>query len=142
MWSLGVSLYAMSVIMIQSAKARELHLQDHVVQQSYRLSGRLPFDVEEDCSKHQLLIAMINKGFTAEVSAGLGAKVSLEARLLVSQLLTVRPDLRIKVVQQSKPLEVLGTMRTESCIRQVKLQPAPGSPRINPCHLFSSLVTR
>ena len=104
MWSLGVSLYAMSVIMIQSTMAR-----DHVVQQSCRLSGRLPFDVEEDCSKHQLLIAMINKGFTAEVSAGLGAKVSLEARLLVSQLLTVRPDLRIKVVQQSKPLEVLGS---------------------------------
>ena len=104
MWSLGVSLYAMSVIMIQSTEARELHLQ-----QSCRLSGRLPFDVEEDCSKHQLLIAMINKGFTAEVSAGLGAKVSLEARLLVSRLLTVRPDLRIKVVQQSKPLEVLGS---------------------------------
>ena len=103
MWSLGVSLYAMSVIMIQSTMARELYL----VQQSCRLSGRLPFDVEEDCSKHQLLIAMINKGFTAEVSAGLGAKVSLEARLLVSQLLTVRPDLRIKVVQQSKPWKYL-----------------------------------
>ena len=45
-----------------------------------RLSGRLPFDVEEDCSKHQLLIAMINKGFTAEISSGLGPRVSVEAR--------------------------------------------------------------
>ena len=98
--------------------------------------------MEEDCSKHQLLITMINKGFTAEVSAGLGAKVSLEARLLVSQLLTVRPDLRIKVVQQSKPLEVLVSMRTDPCIRHVKLQPAPGSPKINPCHLLSSRVIR
>merc|ERR1711990_538955 len=71
MWSLGVSLYAM-------------------------LSGRLPFDVEEDCSKHQQLIAMINEGFTDEISAGLGAKVSVEARLLVSRLLTVQPNLRIK----------------------------------------------
>ena len=53
--------------------------------------------MEEDCSKHQKLIALINKGFTKEVSAGLGPKVSLEARLLVSRLLTVQPDLRIKV---------------------------------------------
>ena len=53
--------------------------------------------MEEDCSKHQKLIALINKGFTNEVSAGLGPKVSLEARLLVSRLLTVQPDLRIKV---------------------------------------------
>ena len=70
-----------------------------------RLSGRLPFDVEEDCSKHQLLIAMIDKGFTAEISAGLGPRVSVEARLLVSRLLTVQPDLRIKVAPNSKPLE-------------------------------------
>ena len=53
--------------------------------------------MEEDCSKHQMLIALINKGFTNEVSAGLGSKVSLKARLLVSRLLTVQPDLRIKV---------------------------------------------
>ena len=53
--------------------------------------------MEEDCSKHQKLIALINKGFTHEVSAGLGPKVSLEARLLISRLLTVQPDLRIKV---------------------------------------------
>ena len=71
----------------------------------HRLSGRLPFDVEEDCSKHQLLIAMINKGFTAEISAGLGPRVSVEARLLVSRLLTVQPDLRIKVAPNSKPFE-------------------------------------
>ena len=71
-----------------------------------RLSGRLPFDVEEDCSKHQLLIAMINKGFTAEISAGLArSSVSVEARLLVSRLLTVQPDLRIKVAPNSKPFE-------------------------------------
>ena len=70
-----------------------------------RLSGRLPFDVEEDCSKHQLLIAMIDKGFTAEISAGLGPRVSVEARLLVSRLLTVQPDLRIKVAPNSKPFE-------------------------------------
>ena len=68
-----------------------------------RLSGRLPFDVEEDCSKHQQLIAMINKGFTDEISAGLGAKVSMEARLLVSRLLTVQPNLRIKVAPDLKP---------------------------------------
>ena len=68
-----------------------------------RLSGRLPFDVEEDCSKHQQLIAMINKGFTDEISAGLGAKVSVEARLLVSRLLTVQPNLRIKVAPDLKP---------------------------------------
>ena len=53
--------------------------------------------MEEDCSKHQKLIMLINKGFTNEVSAGLGPKVSLEARLLISRLLTVQPDLRIKV---------------------------------------------
>ena len=53
--------------------------------------------MEEDCSKHQKLIALINKGFTNEVSAGLGLEVSLEARLLISRLLTVQPDLRIKV---------------------------------------------
>ena len=70
-----------------------------------RLCGRLPFDVEEDCSKHQLLIAMIDKGFTAEISAGLGPRVSVEARLLVSRLLTVQPDLRIKVAPNSKPFE-------------------------------------
>ena len=63
----------------------------------HRLSGRLPFDVEEDCSKHQLLIAMINEGFTAKISAGLGAKLSVEARTLVSRLLTFDPHLRIKV---------------------------------------------
>ena len=68
-----------------------------------RLSGRLPFDVEEDCSKHQLLIAMINKGFTAEISSGLGPRVSVEARHLVSRLLTVQPDLRIKVASNLKP---------------------------------------
>ena len=73
--------------------------------QQHRLSGRLPFDVEEDCSKHQLLIAMIDKGFTAEISAGLGPRVSVEARLLVSRLLTVQPDLRIKVAPNSKPFE-------------------------------------
>ena len=53
--------------------------------------------MEEDCSKHKMLITLINKGFTNEVSAGLGLEVSLEARLLVSRLLTVQPDLRIKV---------------------------------------------
>ena len=53
--------------------------------------------MEEDCSKHQQLIAMINEGFTDEISAGLGAKVSTEARLLVSRLLTVQSNLRIKV---------------------------------------------
>ena len=53
--------------------------------------------MEEDCSKHQKLIALINKGFTNEVSASLGPEVSLEARLLISRLLTVQPDLRIKV---------------------------------------------
>ena len=68
-----------------------------------RLSGRLPFDVEEDCSKHQQLIAMINGGFTDEISAGLGPKVSMEARLLVSRLLTVQPNLRIKVAPDLKP---------------------------------------
>ena len=71
----------------------------------HRLSGRLPFDVEEDCSKHQQLIAMINEGFTDEISAGLGPRVSVEARLLVSRLLTVQPDLRIKVAPNSKPFE-------------------------------------
>ena len=59
--------------------------------------------MEEDCSKHQQLIAMINKGFTDEISAGLGAKVSVEARLLVSRLLTVQPNLRIKVAPDLKP---------------------------------------
>ena len=68
-----------------------------------RLSGRLPFDVEEDCSKHQQLITMINKGFTDDISAGLGSKVSMEARLLVSRLLTVQPNLRIKVDPDLKP---------------------------------------
>ena len=67
-----------------------------------RLSGRLPFDVEEDCSKHQQLIAMINDGFTEEISSGLGSKVSVEARLLLSRLLTVQHDLRIKVVSDLK----------------------------------------
>ena len=67
-----------------------------------RLSGRLPFDVEEDCSKHQQLIAMINEGFTDEISFGLGAKVSVEARLLLSRLLTVQHDLRIKVAPDLK----------------------------------------
>ena len=57
----------------------------------------VPFDMEEDCSKHQQLIAMINGGLTDEISAGLGAEVSVEARLLVSRLLTVQPSLRIKV---------------------------------------------
>ena len=61
--------------------------------------------MEEDCSKHQLLIAMINKGFTAEISSGLGPRVSVEARRLVSRLLTVQPDLRIKVAPNSKPFE-------------------------------------
>ena len=37
------------------------------------------------------------QGFTRELSGGLGA-VSVEARLLVSRLLTVSPNLRIKVV--------------------------------------------
>ena len=37
------------------------------------------------------------QGFTRELSAGLGA-VSVEARLLVSRLLIVNPNLRIKVV--------------------------------------------
>ena len=51
----------------------------------------VPFDMEEDCSKHQQLIAMITGGLTDEISAGLGAEVSVEARLLVSRLLTVTP---------------------------------------------------
>ena len=51
----------------------------------------VPFDMEEDCSKHQQLIAMIKGGLTDEISAGLGAEVSVEARLLVSRLLTVTP---------------------------------------------------
>ena len=48
-----------------------------------------------------------NKGFTNEVSAGLGPEVSLEARLLISRLLTVQPDLRIKValVKSQNPIE-------------------------------------
>ena len=57
----------------------------------------VPCDMEEDCSKHQQLIAMIIGGLTDEISAGLGAEVSVEARLLVSRLLTVQPNLRIKV---------------------------------------------
>ena len=48
------------------------------------------------------LIAMINEGFTDEISFGLGAKVSVEARLLLSRLLTVQHNLRIKVVQDLK----------------------------------------
>ena len=79
----------------------------------HRLSGRLPFDVEEDCSKHQQLIAMINEGFTDEISAGLGAKVSVEARLLVSRLLTVQPNLRIKVALDLKPF--LTSVEGEGC---------------------------
>ena len=58
--------------------------------------------MEEDCSKHQQLIAMINEGFTDEISSGLGSKVSVEARLLLSRLLTVQHDLRIKVALDMK----------------------------------------
>ena len=61
--------------------------------------------MEEDCSKHQQLIAMINEGFTDEISSGLGAKVSVEARLLLSRLLTVQHDLRIKVVPDLKKIK-------------------------------------
>ena len=63
----------------------------------------VPFDMEKDCSKHQQLIAMIKGGLTDEISAGLGAEVSVEARLLVSRLLTVQPNLRIKVAPDLKP---------------------------------------
>ena len=69
--------------------------------------------MEEDCSKHQQLIAMINEGFTDEISAGLGAKVSMEARLLVSRLLTVQPNLRIKVAPDLKPF--LNPVEGEGC---------------------------
>ena len=54
--------------------------------------------MEEDCSKQQLLIAMINEGFTSKIRAGLGEKLSVEAVRLVSRLLTFEPHLRIKVV--------------------------------------------
>ena len=94
--------------------------------------------MEEDCSKHQKLIALINKGFTNEVSAGLGPKVSLEARLLVSRLLTVQPDLRIKValLKSQNPIEERETLR------RVKLPPAPGSPSPILNHLCTFWVSR
>ena len=85
---------------------RNSSVSDHrgqTLNHQHRLSGRLPFDVEEDCSKHRQLIAMINEGFTDEISAGLGAKVSTEARLLVSRLLTVQSNLRIKVAPDLQP---------------------------------------
>ena len=95
---------------------RNSSVSDHrgqTLNHQHRLSGRLPFDVEEDCSKHQQLIAMINEGFTDEISAGLGAKVSVEARLLVSRLLTVHPNLRIKVAPILKPF--LTSVEGEGC---------------------------
>ena len=68
MWSLGVCLYSM-------------------------LTGRLPFEVEDD-SRHQLLIAVIKEGLTSQLIAGLGA-VSEDVKMLLSRLLTVPPGLRI-----------------------------------------------
>ena len=75
----------------------------------------VPFDMEEDCSKHQQLIAMIKGGLTDEISAGLGAEVSVsvEARLLVSRLLTVTsadsiPPASIPSPARQRPPPVLG----------------------------------
>ena len=66
----------------------------------------MPFDVEEDCSKYQQLISIINKGFTDEISAELCEKVSMESRLLVSRLLTVHPNHGIKVADLKSLFEV------------------------------------
>ena len=75
-WSMGILLYAM-------------------------LSGQLPFEVEGGHNKIKELIDIIMVGLTKQNFERLG-QVSIESKLLISQLLMVDQNLRIKIGDVSK----------------------------------------